>query len=75
LPWTERPLHPALGVELTGLRVDETLTAADRAAILTMTETHGVVALREQAFSDPERCIAVAPMPTHSMSATSGPCA
>lgn len=54
VPLSIRPLHPALGAEIEGLRLREGLDAAQAAAIRATLGRYGVVLLRDQQLSDDE---------------------
>ncbi len=52
MPWTERPLTPRFGVELSGLTISSDLSDSARRAIYDLTAEHGVAVIRDQALGD-----------------------
>jgi alpha-ketoglutarate-dependent 2,4-dichlorophenoxyacetate dioxygenase len=52
MPWTENPLTPRLGVELSGLTISPDLAEADRKAVYAATARHGVTVIRGQSLGD-----------------------
>jgi alpha-ketoglutarate-dependent 2,4-dichlorophenoxyacetate dioxygenase len=50
--WTERPLTPYFGVELTGQKIGPDLPLAERRAVYDAVTREGVVVVRDQALDD-----------------------